>query len=297
MSLFYSISRNFFGIFLFVLLVTAISSCESVNNRLAELEKRNADKTSQPPIWQPPADTGPHLMLGNPSGAKQDLSDKDNYLLAGKGSVLSYNESRLTANWISWKTTRHDLGDSIPRPDFRPDPRLPDQIFTKVEFFFYSGSGYDRGHIVPSADRFGDRHLNEKTFYMTNIVPQTPALNQYPWLKLESRARALVRQGNDLYTISGVYGTKEVLKRGVTVPTNCWKVIVVVKAGQPISSINKNTRVIAVDMPNIDGIENDDWKKYRTTVRAIEEKTGFDLLSNLPAELQNILETSIDKGK
>jgi endonuclease G len=44
-------------------------------------------------------------------------------------------------------------------------------------------------------------------------------------------------------------------------------------------------------MPNVTGIAADSWRKYTTTVRAIEQKTGYDLLSALPRELQDDLET------
>ena len=129
---------------------------------------------------------------------------------------------------------------------------------------------------------------------MTNIVPQEGDLNEFPWEKLERQARSWARWKFDVYTIAGVYGEQDRLRGKVSVPTNCWKVIVLVRRGGGIDSIDKNTRVIAVDMPNRESIANDDWIKYRTTVRAIEEKTGYDLLSSLPRDLQDVLETRIE---
>jgi endonuclease G len=80
----------------------------------------------------------------------------------------------------------------------------------------------------------------------------------------------------------------------VTIPTNDWKVAVVVPAGTLPSAINESARVIAVDMPNVNGIKNADWQMYRTTVKNIEQSTGYDLLSSLPANVQNALETKVD---
>ncbi|NOT46379.1 MAG: DNA/RNA non-specific endonuclease, partial [Acidobacteria bacterium] len=159
-------------------------------------------------------------------------------------------------------------------------------------YYDYSGGGYDRGHMVPSADRFANEKLNKETFMMTNIVPQTGALNQFPWNELELYARSQARRGFDVYQIAGVYGNKGFLKRQVVVPTNCWKVIAFVPKGR--SEIDERTRIIAVDVPNSDGIENNSWEKYKTTVRAIEERTGYDLLSTLPRELQDKLETRLE---
>lgn len=258
---------------------------EQISEKRREIERRD----SAPPVWSPPASESPHLALGNPSNAA--ASDRDNFLISGDGHALSYNNSRGTANWAAWKTTKADLGKRIVRPDFRPDPRLP-AGYWRIEHYHYSGSGYDRGHLVPSADRFGNRKLNEETFFMTNIVPQTEALNQFAWERLESYSRSLVWRGNDLYTFAGCYGEQGRLKNRVAVPTNCWKVIVILRQGETVRAIDASTRVIAVNMPNADGIENDEWEKYQTTVREIEQRTGLDLLSSLPPGLQEVLENT-----
>ena len=178
------------------------------------------------------------------------------FLIVGDGSVISYNNRRGTANWVSWKTTRADVGKTLPRPNFRPDPRLPGW-YNRIGQYDYSGSGYDRGHLVPSADRFGDPRLNQETFLMTNIVPQTGALNQYPWNKLENYARSQARGRFDVYQIAGVYGDAGRLKGKITVPTNCWKVVMIVPRGASADDLNERIRIIAVDMPNIEGIEDD----------------------------------------
>jgi endonuclease G len=127
------------------------------------------------------------------------------------------------------------------------------------------------------------------------MIPQTGDLNRNPWEELETYSRNLVKRGNvDLYVVAGVYGEKGRLKKKVAIPTNNWKIIVAVPEGAGISAINENTHVIAVDMPNTTGIAGDDWRKYRTTVRSIEQKTGYNFLSNLPQNLQDALETKTE---
>lgn len=273
---------------LLVVLVLGSLGCGFVGQRERKPEK-------PPDAAPPPAKTTFELLpFGNPSNA--GTADRDNWLITHYSHVLSYNNSLGTLNWAAWRTTRADMGESLSRPDFEPDPTLPDGI-VRVDYSDYSGSGYDRGHIVPSADRFGNAELNRQTFYMTNIVPQTADLNQYPWNRLEMYARTLAYRGNTLYTIAGVYGDKGRLRGKVTVPTNCWKVIVICPRGAAIDSIDSTTRIIAVDMPNIDGVENVNWEKYKTTVREIEKRTGFDLFSTLPRELQETIETRAEPNK
>jgi endonuclease G len=60
-----------------------------------------------------------------------------------------------------------------------------------------------------------------------------------------------------------------------------------------ISRVSADTRVIAVNTPNINTI-NTDWKQYRVTVRDIETATGYNLLSSLPQNVQDAVETKKD---
>ncbi len=233
------------------------------------------------------------LSLGNPSNAT--TSDPNNYLLVNNFFALSYNRDKAIPNWVAWRISPGELGD-FPRPNpdpFRPDERIPKE-WKRVTPSDYTGSGFDKGHLCPSADRSMSVEGMTATFLMSNMTPQTGDLNRGPWQKLEAYLRTLVTRGNDVYIISGVYGEKGKLKKKVTIPTNDWKIAVAVPQGANVSAINENTRVIAVYMPNVKGIKNADWQLYRTNVRAIEQSTGYNLLSNLPQNLQDVLENKLD---
>lgn len=267
-----------------LLLAALTGGCSTIEER--------ADRILNPTREPEPSRIAELLPFGNPSNATADISNKNNFLFLKRTFAFSYNNDRGTINWIAWRTTMKDLGESLPRPQFEPDSDLP-MVFNHTAPTDYSRSGYDRGHMVPSADRFGDEAANADTFLMTNIVPQSADLNQYVWEKLERYARGIVRRGSDVYTIAGVYGTKERIKGKLTAPTNCWKVIVVLSHGSPLS-VDENTRIIAVDIPNENGIKNIYWQKFRVPIREIEQKTGLDLFSILPRELQDKIETRAD---
>jgi endonuclease G len=98
-----------------------------------------------------------------------------------------------------------------------------------------------------------------------------------------------------LYIIAGgIYATQKRLKNVVTVPDSCWKVVVVANRGSRRANITKDTRVIAVMMNNgTYTAANNNWELYRTTVRNIEQQTGYNLLSALPQDVQDALETTI----
>lgn len=268
-----------------------------VNDELSELnptatEPQNpANPQKSPTSTQPQSD---QIALGNPSNAATNIANTDNYLLINNSFALSYNQSKSIANWVSWKVSSSDFGEAQRQNDFRPDERLPEN-WTKISPSDYSGSGFDRGHLCPSADRSSSVETNSSTFLMTNIAPQTPDLNQGPWEKLESYSRSMVRRDGTLYIIAGNYGNRrERVKSKITIPTNFWKIVVVLPPGAKASAINSNTRVIAVDMPNVSGIKEKNWREYKTTVRSIEQKTGYNFLSNLPKNVQDALETKID---
>lgn len=239
-----------------------------------------------------------HLTLGNPSNAQSSISNKNNFLLIKPQYVLSYNNTKGGPNWVSWHLQQTDIG-TVPRQNFHPEDGLPSG-FKVVLPNDYTGSGFDRGHVCNSKDRTTTVENNLATFSMANMLPQTPALNQHVWLKLEEYSRTLATQGNEMYIIAGGIGSKKIIGHAnkVTVPTDCWKIIVALPQGNnDLSRIDANTRVIAVIMPNKTGIDSDPWQKYIKTVRDIEGATGYNFLSEVPPNIQEVIETRRDPGR
>ena len=110
-----------------------------------------------------------HMLLGNPSGATTSTSNSNNYLMVKSQYKLSYNNSKHTENWVSWHLYASDLGSAPRQDDFRADTTLPSGWY-RVTGTEYSGSGFDRGHLCPSADRTSSITNNSATFLMTNII-------------------------------------------------------------------------------------------------------------------------------
>ncbi len=254
----------------------------------------------------PPSGTGDNtsLAFGNPSGATSDIANENNYLMPKTYYTLSYNRSRATPNWVSWYVGPSTLGSAPRQNDFRNDATLPLGWY-QVGSTSYSGSGFDRGHNCPSADRTSTIEANSATFLMTNMIPQAPNNNQQTWAHLEDYARTLVNAGNEVYIIMGSYGvggtgstgTFNTIDNGrITVPNRIWKVIVVIPQGNnDVSRVTSSTRVIAINTPNINSISTT-WSSYRTSVDAIEAATGYDLLSMLPDAIETALESKVDNG-
>jgi endonuclease G len=245
-----------------------------------------------------------NLTLGNPSGAVASTSYPTNYLLTKAQYTLSYNNSQGKPNWVSWHLSSAWLGATARQDNFSPDATLPSGWY-QVKTSDYTGSGFDRGHNCPSADRTGSVTDNSATFLMSNMMPQASVNNQQTWAGLENYCRTLVDAGNELYIVCGSYGkggtgvngyATTIASGKVTVPANCWKVVVVLPTGSSdLARITTSTRVIAINTPNTTAIGTA-WGAYRTSVDQIESATGLDLLSALSTTLQNTLEAKTDAG-
>lgn len=250
-------------------------------------------RTGPPPPSIDPVSAGNFLKLGNPSGATGDQNQPNNYLLVNQAYALSYNRDRGEPNWVAWRLTPLDLGDIQRENDFRPDDRLP-AGWRRILPTDYTRSGYTRGHMCPAGDRTSNQASNSLTFLMTNIIPQTDDSNQGVWLTFEEYCRDLVERGATLYLVAGAYGDQGRIRNRVTIPTNIWKVVVIIPKGESLDGgLSPNARVLAINTPNNDDVRYDDWRKFATTVRAIEQATGYDLLSALPREEQDRVETTV----
>jgi endonuclease G len=255
-------------------------------------------------MTQAPPSSSEHLTMGNPSNAVVDVNQPNNYLLDKPQYAVSYSRDNGRPNWVSWHLDSTWLGSAARQNDFRNDTTLPAGWY-QVQGTDYTGSGFDRGHHCPSADRTDTVPDNSATFLMTNMMPQAPDNNQGPWEQLESYCRTLVSAGDELYIIAGGTGSGGTGSNGgvtttiagghVSVPSQTWKVIIVLPAGtNDVSRVTTSTRTIAVIMPNAQGIRGNAWQQYRVSVDQVEALTGYDFFSNVPVNIQAAIESTVD---
>ena len=253
-----------------------------------------AGSSTPTPTPTPPPSSSVHLTMGNPSNAVASTSYPANYLMEKPQYAMSYNRDLGRPNWVSWHLDDSWLGSTARQDSFRPDTSLPAGWY-QVTATDFSGSGYDRGHMCPSADRTKTVADNDSTFLMSNMVAQAPDNNQRGWATLETYCRTLAGSTNELYIISGGYGTSGYLANGhVGIPSSTWKVIMVLPKGtNDPSRVTTSTRLIAIVMPNQNGISTD-WRSFRVSVDYVESLTGYDFFSNVPASIQNVIESTVD---
>ncbi len=242
-----------------------------------------------------------NVPFGLPGPAKPDPSSREAYLIARPQYVLSYNAEKRIPNWVAWELKASDIGGAARAP-FEPDPDLP-RGMAKVTSRVYTNGGFDRGHMCPAKDRSSSPKDIRATFFMTNIVPQAPNCNQRGWEKLEDYCRRLTKEDRVLYVAAGPAGVggtgkdgrKEEIGEGrlkVTVPHRLWKVVLVLprEGAEP----RKNTRVIAVIMPNDQSVDYN-WAKYRVTARQVEKLTGLHFFPAVEKDVREALLDHLDK--
>lgn len=233
----------------------------------------------------------PHVRFGIPV----DADPSDDYLIDRAIYVASYNRNLGEPNWVAWRLTRDDLGTVGRRDHFQTDDGLPSE-FRRVGPGDYTASGYDKGHLCPSAHRTYDATANAATFLMTNMTPQVHALNAGPWKAIESHERELVAvQGMDVYVVAGgVFGSSpKTIGHGVAVPTSSYRVTIVVQHGQGPSDVTDATTVLAVEMPNDNSAKGHKWQEFRVSVDRIERDSGYDFLAALPDGVEDRLEAQV----
>lgn len=108
---------------------------------------------------------------------------------------------------------------------FYPDPNIPSS--ERAELHHYARSGYDRGHVAPSADMF-DLKSQQECFSMANMIPQEPSVNRGIWGGVESGTRKLAKARGELFVVTGpIYSGNNIQRIGgaVMVPTQVFKAI------------------------------------------------------------------------
>jgi endonuclease G len=227
-------------------------------------------------------------------GLPTSTSDSGNYLIFRSQYAINYNTQKAVANWVAWNVNKGWIGETDRyKGQFITDTIIPKRYY-RAKHKDYTNSGFDRGHIVRSKERSNSEENNKSTFLMSNIFPQTPDLNRGLWLNFEYYCEKLCTQHNKNIFIyaGGIFVSDSTLnsKGKVAIPDSCFKIVIITDLDNKIPKINKNTEIIAVMMPNVNGIRNEKWENYITTIRNIEIQSNLNFFSTLPDELQEYLE-------
>jgi len=110
------------------------------------------------------------------------------------GFTAGYDTAIHNPRWVAYDLEPHMVvKGKRPSCSFVPDPQIG--AASDGEPFYRAVSGFDRGHLCPSADMAWNADAQRETFYYSNICPQRHALNAGAWLKTEEEVRKLAASG------------------------------------------------------------------------------------------------------
>ena len=212
------------------------------------------------------------------------ITEKDD-VVEHLGYVASLNHDRLIPNWVAYELTREELkGNEKRDTPFQWDPDIKGRQAWRED---YSGSGWDKGHMVPRSDLKWSAKAYSESFYFSNICPQNHEFKSGSWMTTENMAKRLANQYGSVYIVCGPlvfdnhFGT--IGQHKVTVPDAFFKAFLICDRGEYYA--------IGIVMRN--WAERQDLKASAVTVDAVEELCGFDLFSSLERTVQEVAESKI----
>ena len=200
--------------------------------------------------------------------------------------VIGWSDSLQHPVWVADHVPPEARFEAGKRPSFRKDRSVAASPAASA----YERTGYDRGHLAPNraiVTRFGPEE-QAKTFLMSNIAPQSPALNRGPWRELEQRIADLwaLRWGEIWVVCGAISGTDSHSRQTLSgtridVPESFWMLIV--------AQAEDGVRALALVLPQ--SVSYGDFPTHRiVTIDELEKMTGLDLLPDLPSYLQSALQ-------
>jgi endonuclease G len=172
------------------------------------------------------------------------------------------------------------------------DPLLPKSDYLSQDCFW--GSGFDHGHICPSADRLYSANANYQTFFLTNMQPQYGNFNggEYsPWYRLEIQLRswANATTTENMYVVKGgtieddqIFPTK--IKGEMRIPKYFFVALLLKNA--------QGYKAVGFWMEHLSQYAKaEPLATYAVNIRELEQKTGIDFFCNLPDDIEEHVET------
>lgn len=210
---------------------------------------------------------------------------------------LEWSNSAIANRWTCYQMHPGNSASNVKRSDaFQEDPDLPSR--SRSTLSDYSGSGFSRGHLCPSADRLCSTEQNQQTFYLSNMQPQWQSHNAGLWERIESRVRGWNTSSyrDTLYVVkaatiasvnlngttsTGVYTQK--CNNRLPVPKYFYCALLALKNGQ--------YHAMALWTTHSDNAQSSTTiASCAISIDELERRTGIDFFCNLPDEIEDAVE-------
>lgn len=225
----------------------------------------------------------------------------------GRNFTLCFDKTKRGSWWVAYPMHKTYLGSGRPSKDpWAFDPKIASSFqadlarggYNRSPAFSYS---FDRGHQIPNADRNANTTMQYQTFYNSNATPQASSLNQGPWVQLEGKIRDW-KCSDTLYVVTGAYwrpgstaSTTDKAGQNCPLPTSYFKVVVRTKSGATGKRLQdcapSELKSLGFWVPE-NAPNQGQPRSWATSVKEIEDKTGFTFFPDVPAEVKSMTETA-----
>lgn len=161
----------------------------------------------------------------------------------------------------------------LPRPNvrFTQNPKLKGSKYVQPRHDSYTGTNWDRGHLAPNGAMAWHSNAQRRSFTISNIAPQMPAMNRNIWRCFEHTIREWAADSGSTFVVAGttrgkttISSTRDPKRVQINVPSHF--IAMVYRTGpEPMA--------IGVMVENAAG--NLDIRNHIMSVADLEQKSGF----------------------
>lgn len=213
--------------------------------------------------------------------------DAGDTVIVHPGHALVWNDRYKVPKWTAHLILPDIMEGNLARIDtFLPDPLVKTNTALITSYWY---SGYDRGHMVPSADMRWSQDALKATYYYTNVAPQKPEMNRGTWADLEDWMRRYVHySGHRVYVVTApIPGDGMPLLNKPQAEADVYAPPLFLKAMVDLDAPVK--KGIAFLMRN--GLNDQGLLSYAVSIDTVEALSGLDLFPALDDTLENRLES------
>ncbi len=270
-------------------------SCSSDNDDNTNPSTVNTN--ANPPGQYPEASRleMPHLKGGvaNMFLVKKLSSGAVNY-------CIEWSLAKKAQRWTAFRWDSTNSGGYVKREDeFVEDYDIPEVY--RTTYNHYRGSGYTRGHICASADRWNSLEANRQTFLYSNMQPQLYSFNGGIWANLEMKVRSWNTEAarDTLYVCKGGTIDKEEQILEYARKGTALQLVVPKYFFMAVLCKNKNTtnggyKAIGFWLEHRSFYDDEkNLSPYIVSIDELEKLTGIDFFCNLPDQIENQVEAQV----
>ena len=241
----------------------------------------------------------------------------------GLALEMEWDNSKIANRFTCYYMDENNTAQTVSRHDsFKEDPEIPSAYRSKLSD--YSGSGYARGHLCPSADRRASDDQQALTYYLSNMQPQWQKHNEAQWANLEGDVRKWAARCDTLYVVkaatidditlnnvteSGVYSTtyngtyySDLKCNGRLLVAKYYYMALLAfnKSTNTYQAIGIWTKHYNAGTTGASGSGSYDWpiinkeNAQYISIDELEKRTGIDFFCNLPDDIEDQVEASFN---